>query len=66
MQGCDMKSLIAALCVPIFAGCTIHLQIDTDYASQGGGGGSINEEVTTEATANNTPTVETDITADGV
>lgn len=43
--------------------CTINLQIDTDYASQNGGGGTINEEVTTESTASNTPTVdvETDV-----
>lgn len=46
--------------------CTINLQIDTDYASQAGGGGSINEEVTTDATATTTPTVEADVTADGI
>lgn len=61
-----MKRLIVALCVPIFGACTIHLQIDTDYASQGGGGGSINEEVTTDATATNTPTIDANVDAGGL
>lgn len=66
IQGDGMKRLIVALCVPVFSACTINIQIDTDYASQAGGGGSIEEEVTTESTASNTPTVTTDVDAGGL
>lgn len=44
------------------SGCTINLQIDTDYASQNNSDGEIQEKVTTESSASNTPTV--DVTAD--
>ena len=43
------------------SGCTINLQIDTDYASQNGGGGSIEEEVTTEAVSSITPTTDLEV-----
>jgi len=46
----------------LISGCTINLQIDTDYASQNNSDGEIQEKVTTESTASNTPTVE--VTAD--
>lgn len=41
--------------------CTINLQIDTDYASQNNSDGEIQEKVTTESTASNTPTVDTSL-----
>lgn len=54
-----MKKLCLTLSLMfLVTSCTINLQIDTDYASQNGGGGTVNEEVTTESTASNTPTVD--------
>ncbi|CAL9960083.1 hypothetical protein VPHD85_0050 [Vibrio phage D85] len=46
------------------SGCTINFQIDTDYASQNDGSGSIEEEVNTEATT--TPTVDIKADANGL
>lgn len=40
----------------LLTGCTFNFQIDTDYASQAGGAGTIQEEVKTEAVT--TPTVD--------
>lgn len=48
------------------AGCTINIQIDTDYASQAGGSGKIEEKVNSESTASNTPTVSTNVDAGGL
>lgn len=56
-----MKVLMTLL-IMFISGCTINLQIDTDYASQNRSDGEIQEKVTTESTASNTPTV--DVTAD--
>lgn len=57
-----MKKLymILNLACLVISGCTINLQIDTDYASQNESDGEIQEQVTTEAST--TPTV--DVTAD--
>ena len=54
-----MKHLIISIL--LMSGCTINLQIDTDYASQNGGGGSIEEEVTTEAVSSITPTTDLEV-----
>lgn len=56
-----MKYLISLVIIILATGCTINLQIDTDYASQNGGGGSIEEEVTTEAVSSITPTTDLEI-----
>ena len=45
----------------LLSGCTINLQIETEYASQNGDG-EISEQSQAESTATNTPTV--DIQAD--
>lgn len=58
-----MRFLFIAM---LMTGCTINLQIDTDYASQNGGGGTVNEEVTTESTASNTPTVDANVDTTGL
>ncbi len=52
--------LFCILHLILAVGCTINLQIDTDYASQNEGSGSISETVQAEEAA--TPTV--DVTAD--
>lgn len=58
-----MKKLYLMLgLASLVTSCTINLQIDTDYASQNRSDGEIQEKVTTESTASNTPTV--DVTAD--
>lgn len=48
----------------LITSCTINFVIETDYASQNGGGGDINEEVTTDATT--TPTANTEVNAKGI
>lgn len=53
------------LCL-LATGCTINVQIDTDYASQNKSDGEIQEQVTTEAVQTNTPTVDTAIDANGI
>ncbi|AHI61218.1 hypothetical protein vBVpaS1601_60 [Vibrio phage vB_VpaS_1601] len=54
----NVTNLLISLLV--LTGCTINLQIDTDYASQNASDGAISETVQAEATT--TPTV--DVTAD--
>ncbi|AUR95322.1 TMhelix containing protein [Vibrio phage 1.205.O._10N.222.51.A7] len=56
--------LMLSLAFLAISGCTINLQIDTDYASQNDGSGSIEEEVNTEATT--TPTVDIKADANGL
>lgn len=56
-----MKYLIGVF---LLSGCTLNLTIETDYASQNGGGGDINEEVTAETTT--TPTVDIKADANGL
>ncbi|CAM0011006.1 hypothetical protein VPHK436_0058 [Vibrio phage K436] len=48
----------------LLTGCTFNFQIDTDYASQAGGAGTIQEEVKTEAVT--TPTVDVEAEATGL
>lgn len=50
--------------VYLISGCTIQLNIDTDYASQNDSDGEIQEKVTTESTA--IPTVDIKAEADGL
>ncbi len=59
-----MKYLISLAVIALATGCTINFQIDTDYASQNEGSGSIEEEVNTEATT--TPTVDIKADANGL
>lgn len=56
------KHYLALGLIFLTTSCTINFVIETDYASQNGGGGAINEEVTTEAVT--TPTVSPDISAE--
>lgn len=55
--------MILSLVFLAISGCTINLQIDTDYASQNRSDGEIQEKVTTESTA--TPTVDTTVDVEG-
>ncbi|CAM0045920.1 hypothetical protein VPHK437A_0066 [Vibrio phage K437a] len=54
-----MKYLILLL----LSGCSLTVQIDTDYASQNRSDGEIQEKVTTESTAS--PTVDASLEVDG-
>lgn len=55
--------MILSLVFLAISGCTINLQIDTDYASQNRSDGEIQEKVTTESTAS--PTVDAALEVDG-
>lgn len=48
------------------SGCTFNFQINTDYASQAGGTGTITEAADSESTAANSPTVEASIDPEGL
>ncbi|WCD55693.1 hypothetical protein VAITEPHAGE_54 [Vibrio phage Vaitephage] len=59
-----MRTLLLTM---LFAtGCTFNFQINTDYASQAGGAGTITEAADSESTATNSPTVETSIDPEGL
>lgn len=61
-----IKNLILTLFILAGGGCTIHLQIDTDFAAQSDGKGLINEEVTTEASASASPVITADVSNEGI
>lgn len=51
--------------VLIINGCTFTLNIDTDYASQRDGSGSIEEQVSTATTASTDPKVDASVEVPG-
>lgn len=55
--------MILSLVFLAISGCSLTVQIDTDYASQNRSDGEIQEKVTTESTAS--PTVDAALEVDG-